>query len=101
VRHDSMYVFSALTAGRGQVPISLRLCFDQDYETDLLRMGDNVLFPTEHQQKTTDLVFDIRGFVFPHFGSYTFELRCEDIILASRRFEVDTLDQTCPHHADT
>ena len=36
-RHDKMCAFVAFSGGRGSVPIALRLCYDPDYATDLLR----------------------------------------------------------------
>ena len=38
VRHDKLCAFAALSGGRGSVPIALRLCLDEDYERDLLRL---------------------------------------------------------------
>lgn len=88
VRHDKMCAFAAFTGGRGQVPISLRLCFDKDYDTDMLRLGGKVLFPTDTPHSVVDMVFEIRGFRFPHFGNYTFELFGGDSLLMTRRFNV-------------
>jgi hypothetical protein len=88
VRHDRMCAYAAFGGGRGQVPIALRLCRDAEYEVDLLRLGGTVEFPPNDPQAVVDLVFEVRGFVFPQLGGYTFELRCDDQILAMRRFTV-------------
>ena len=88
VRHDKMCAFAAFTGGRGQVPISLRLCFDQDYEADMLRLGGKVQFAVDNPNSVVDMVFEIRGFVFPKFGNYTFELFGGDSLLMTRRFTV-------------
>ena len=83
-----MCAFAAFTGGRGEVPISLRLCYDKEYEKDLLRLGGNVRFPTDNPNAVVDIVFEIRGFVFPAFGNYTFELVCDNVPLMTRRFTV-------------
>jgi hypothetical protein len=88
VRHDKMCAFAAFTGGRGKMPISLRLCFDKEYETDMLRLGGAIQFPPDDPQAVVDLVFEIRGFVFPKFGNYTFELMCDEVPLMTRRFTV-------------
>lgn len=88
VRHDKLCAFTAFTGGRGRVPISLRLCFDKEYDKDLLRLGGNVDFPRDNPQGVVDMVFEIRGFVFPHFGNYSFEVTCDDVPLMIRRFSV-------------
>lgn len=88
VRHDKMCAFAAFSGGRGAVPISLRLCYDPEYEKDLLRMGGNVEFPVDNPQAVVDMVFEIRGFVFPQFGQYTFEIIADDVPILSRRFTI-------------
>ncbi|MBX3470083.1 MAG: hypothetical protein M9894_15245 [Planctomycetes bacterium] len=88
VRHDKMCAFAAFTGGRGPVPIALRLCYDPEYENDLLRLGGVVDFPADNPQAVVDLVFEIRGFVFPHFGQYTFEVICDDVPIMARRFTI-------------
>jgi len=87
-RHDKMCAFVAFSGGRGSVPIALRLCYDPDYSTDLLRLDGNVEFPKEHPHAVVDMVFEIRGFVFPNFGQYTFEVICDEVPLIARRFTV-------------
>lgn len=88
-RHDRMCVYVAFTGGRGRLPIALRLCHDAEYEKDLLpRMGDDVEFPMNNPHAVVDIVFDIRGFVFPRFGNYTFEILCDEVPLIARRFTV-------------
>lgn len=88
-RHDKMCVFLVFTGGRGRVPVKLRLCHDQEYEKDLLPpMGGDVDFPPHNPHAVVDMVFEIRGFVFPQFGSYTFEILCNEVPLVSRRFTV-------------
>lgn len=88
VRHDKMCAFAAFTGGRGQMPISLRLCYDKEYEHDMLRLGGAIQFPQDDPNAVVDLVFEIRGFVFPQFGNYTFELMCDEVPLMTRRFTV-------------
>lgn len=87
-RHDKMCAFVAFSGGRGSVPIALRLCYDPDYQHDLLRLDGNVEFPKEHPHAVVDMVFEIRGFVFPQFGQYTFEVICDEVPLIARRFTV-------------
>jgi hypothetical protein len=96
VRHDKMCAFAALTGGRGQVALQLRLCFDPEYEKDLLRLGGTVEFPQDDPQATVDMVFEMRGFVFQHFGRYTFELVCDGVPIMSRRFAVSRPAQAQP-----
>lgn len=88
VRHDRMSVFAAFAGGRGDVPIWLRLCEDAAYETDLLRLGGDVRFPPDDPQAVVEIVWDIRGFQFPRFGRYSFEVVCDDVPLMARRFTV-------------
>jgi hypothetical protein len=88
VRHDRMCAFAAFTGGRGTVPISLRLVRDAAWDEDLMRLGGQVDFPPNDPNAVVDLVFEIRGFVFPEFGAYTFQLLAEEHILAMRRFNV-------------
>jgi len=87
-RHDKMCAFASFTGGRGQVPIALRLCHDQSYETDLVRLPGEIEFPRDMPHGVVDMVFEIRGFVFPDYGAYTFELVCDGVPLLSRRFTV-------------
>lgn len=96
VRQDRMVAFVALTGGRGTVPMALRLCFDKEYERDLLRLPAQVEFPREVPHAVVDLVFEIRGFMFPHFGNYTFEVRCEEVPLLMRRFTVSAPSSQVP-----
>ena len=91
-RHDKMCAFIALGGGRGQVPITLRLCHDEDYEPDLLRLAGAVDFPPGDPHAVVDLVFEIRGFVFRKFGNYTFEVLHENVPVLARRFAVNTLE---------
>lgn len=89
--HDKLCVFVALTGARGQVPVRLRLCYDPEYEKDLLAgfgIDHMVQFPANQPQTVIDMVFVIRLLRFPHFGSYTFEILCEDVPLIARRFSV-------------
>lgn len=88
VRHDKMCAYASFTGGRGEVPIALRLCFDREYQTDLLRLDGGVDFPLNSPNAVVDMVFEIRGFVFPQFGGYTFEILCEGVPLMQRRFNV-------------
>ncbi len=88
VRHDKMCAFAVFSGGRGRVPIALRLCYDKDYEVDLLKLGGTVQFPQNDPNAVVDIVFEIRGFVFPKFGHYTFELVTGGIPLMTRRFSV-------------
>jgi hypothetical protein len=88
VRHDKMCAFAAFTGGRGPVPISLRLCFDPEYEKDLMRLGGTIDFPQDNPQAVVDMVFEIRGFIFPQFGQYTFEIICDDVPIMARRFTI-------------
>lgn len=88
VRHDKMCAFAAFSGGRGPVPISLRLCFDLEYEKDLLNLGGMVEFPSDNPQAVVDMVFEIRGFVFPQFGQYTFEVISDGVPIMSRRFTI-------------
>ena len=88
VRHDKMCAFAAFTGGRGQVPINLRLCYDKEYDTDMLCLGGEVSFLTDTPNSVVDMVFEIRGFRFPHFGNYTFELFAGDSLLMTRRFTI-------------
>ena len=100
VRHDKMCAFAAFTGGRGQVPINLRLCYDPDYATDLLRLGGKVQFTAENPHSVVDMVFEIRGFVFPNFGNYTFELLGGESLLMSRRFTVTQAPKAAPVSED-
>jgi hypothetical protein len=88
VRHDKMCAFAAFTGGRGDVPIALRLCYDKEYDKDLLRLGGMIRFPTDNPHAVVDIVFEIRGFVFAKFGAYTFELLSGQTPLMTRRFSV-------------
>ena len=88
VRQERLVAFAAFTGGRGSVPIALRLCFDKEYERDLLRLPAEVEFPRDLPHAVVDLVFEIRGFVFPSYGNYTFEVRCEEVPVLMRRFTV-------------
>lgn len=96
VRHDKMCAFAAFTGGRGPVPIALRLCYDPEYEKDLLRLGGTVDFPADNPQAVVDLVFEIRGFVFPQFGQYTFEVICDDVPIMARRFTISKANAVRP-----
>ncbi len=96
VRHDKLCAFTAFTGGRGKVPISLRLCWDKEYDKDLLRLGGDVDFPRDNPNGVVDMVFEIRGFVFPHFGNYSFEVTCEGVPLMMRRFTVTQSEQALP-----
>lgn len=96
VRHDKMCAFAAFTGGRGPVPIALRLCYDPEYEKDLLRLGGTVDFPPDNPQAVVDLVFEIRGFVFPRFGQYTFEVICDDVPIMARRFTISQASAVQP-----
>ena len=89
VRHDKMCVFAVFNGGRNRVPITLRLCRDDAYETDLLSMGGEVFFPPDRPRTVVDMVFEVRGFVFPKFGDYIFELICDEVPLMARRFSVN------------
>ncbi|MGE0712292.1 MAG: hypothetical protein AB7N76_32670 [Planctomycetota bacterium] len=93
VRHDKMCAYASLTGGRGLVPISLRLCLDQFYERDLLRLPGEVDFPRDNPQGVVDMVFEIRGLVLPAFGPYTFEVMCDEVPLLARRFTVTQVVQ--------
>ena len=89
--HDKLCVFVALTGARGQVPVRLRLCYDPEYEKDLLApfgINHTVQFPPNQPEAVIDMVFVIRALRFPHFGNYTFEILCEDVPLIARRFKV-------------
>ncbi|RMG12536.1 MAG: hypothetical protein D6731_13605 [Planctomycetota bacterium] len=97
VRHDKLCAFAAFTGGRGEVPISLRLCYDKEYERDLLTLGGLVRFPADNPHAVVDIVFEIRGFVFPRFGAYTFELSCKGRPLMTRRFAVTQTRDDAPH----
>jgi hypothetical protein len=99
VRHDKMCAFAVFTGGRGNVPIALRLCYDKDYETDLLNLGGTVQFPQNNPNAVVDIVFEIRGFVFPQFGDYTFELVTGGVPLMTRRFSVTQRDGVPGAHA--
>ena len=88
VRHDKLCAFTAFTGGRGEVPISLRLCFDKEYEADLLRLSGKIDFPRDNPHGVVDMVFEIRGFVFPRFGNYSFEVLCDEVPIMMRRFTV-------------
>lgn len=88
MRHERMCAFAAFSGGRGQVPIALRLSLDEDYATDLLRLGGMVDFPASDPKAVVDMVFEIRGFVFPVYGHYTFEILADDFPLMMRRFTV-------------
>lgn len=88
VRHDKMCAFTAFSGGRGTVPIALRLCFDKQYEQDLIRLTGNLVFPPGNPHAVVDMVFEVRGFVFPQFGNYTFEVVHEEVPLMARRFSV-------------
>jgi len=88
IRHDKMCAFASFTGGRGVVPIVLRLCFDQEYETDLLSLTGDVEFSSSNPNAVVDMVFEIRGFPFQKFGGYTFEVVCDGVPLMQRRFNV-------------
>jgi hypothetical protein len=100
VRHDKMCAFAAFTGGRGPVPIALRLCYDLDYEKDLLRLGGVVDFPVDNPQAVVDLVFEVHGFVFPKFGQYTFEVICDDVPIMARRFTISA-KSSAPQEEET
>jgi Family of unknown function (DUF6941) len=91
VRHNKMCVFAAFSGGRGRVPISLRLCHDQDYQASLLpaELQRDIEFRPESPHAVVDIVFEVRGFVFPKFGDYTLEVLCDGVPIASRRFSVN------------
>jgi hypothetical protein len=93
VRHDKMCAFAVFSGGRGRVPIALRLCYDKDYETDLLLLGGTVQFPQGDPNAVVDIVFEIRGFVFQKFGQYTFELVTGGTPIMTRRFSVSPSPQ--------
>jgi hypothetical protein len=95
-RHDKMCAFVALTGGRGRHAITLRLCYDKTYDTDLLSLQGEVDFPAADPHAVVDLVFEIRGFVFPEFGNYTFEVMHESVPLLTRRFSVNELPSAVP-----
>ena len=44
---------------RGTVPIVLRLCYDLEYETDLLSLTGEVDFPSNNPNAMVDMVFEI------------------------------------------
>lgn len=94
-RHDRLCAFAAITGGRGKVNVVLRLCYDKDYEKDLLHLEGEVEFPASDPNAVVDLVFEIRGFVFEQFGNYTFEVVHGQVPLLTRRFTVNQL-QTQP-----
>ena len=88
MRHDRMCAFAAFTGGRGTTSIALRLCYDKDYDKDLARLPGKVVFPPGNPHAVVDLVFEMRGFVFPEFGNYTLEVMHEAVPLLARRFSV-------------
>lgn len=88
IRHDKMCAFASFTSGRGTVPIVLRLCYDLEYQTDLLSLTGDVEFPSNNPNAVVDMVFEIRGFPFQKFGAYTFEVLCDGVPLMQRRFSV-------------
>lgn len=88
IRHDKMCAFASFTGGRGVVPIVLRLCYDPEYETDLLSLTGDVEFSINNPNSVVDMVFEIRGFPFQKFGAYTFEVVCNGVVLMQRRFNV-------------
>ena len=93
MRHDKMCAFASFTGGRGTVPIALRLCYDRDYEADLIRLEGVVDFPPHNPNAVVDMVFEIRGFPFQEYGAYTFEVVCNGLSLMQRRFNVSAPDE--------
>jgi len=87
-RHDKMCVYASFTGGRGRTPLTLRLCYDAEYEKDLLRLPSRDVDFGDNPLAVVDLVFEIRGFVFPKFGQYSFEIISDGVPLTARRLQV-------------
>jgi hypothetical protein len=88
VRHDKMCAYASFTSGRGTVPIVLRICYDKEYEEDVLHLPSEVVFAGNNPMGVVDMVFEIRGLLFTRFGNYTFEVLCDGVPLLARRFTV-------------
>lgn len=83
-RHDRLVVFVQMTNGRGKVPVHLEL-IGPDNATVLRLDGEGTFADplTAH-----DLVFELRGVVFPVAGMYRFQVTAGQGAIADRPFSV-------------
>jgi hypothetical protein len=90
VLHPSMCVFAALTNGNGQMEATLRCTVDAE---EVMKASGRIEFPDPNQ--VIELVFNLRGIVFPRPGMYTFELLCDGEFVIEKRFQVTKVEP--PH----
>ena len=82
-QHPHMSVFAAMTNGNGKMNATLR-CSVENHE--VLNVSGEIEFPNPNQ--IIELVFNLKGMVFPRPGLYTFELLCDGEFIIEKRFQV-------------
>ncbi len=85
VQHPHISVFLVLTEGNGRYVCDLRCVRDDDGAVIMKAQG---AIEFKDPQQILELVFDLKGPVFPAFGHYRFEFLAEQDPVISRKITV-------------
>lgn len=84
--HPVLHVFVSLTGGHGEYQGNLTCVKHDEENIKVLGLSGPIKFngPLE----VVELNFEIRGVVFPKAGIYQFQFLCNNVPVASRKFQV-------------
>jgi hypothetical protein len=89
----ALCIFTALTNGRGKMPLELR-CMNASTGEVAASIEKQAAFSDPNQ--ILEIPFVLRGITFPEPGVYSFELRSDDELLAETRCKIMAPQEAAP-----
>ena len=90
--HPLIAVHAAITDGRGQIPITLRLV-DADEEDEPIFTSEELIVDFQDPTMEIEIDFEVQGCTFEKPGEYRFQLFAGNEILLERRFGVNQIPE--------
>lgn len=87
LKHPHLFVYSALTGGRGEIPLRMEL-WHADEEDQPLSVIEDKINCTQDPRATHEIAFGFNGLVFPKPGEYRLSLFANDEFMVERRILV-------------
>ncbi len=85
-------VYAAITDGRGQIPITLRLV-DADEEDEPILISEELIVHFQDPTMEIEIEFEVQECTFERSGEYRFQLFARNEFLLERRFVVNLISE--------